>query len=186
MLIVGLGNPTSQYQNTLHNLGFMALDALAKRLGKKINKAECQSLTAVKSIKGEKIILAKPYTYMNLSGIAVKSLMAKYKQSADDLIVIYDDIDIPKFAIRTREKGSSGTHNGMKNIIEHINTTDFKRIRIGIGQNDIDLVSYVLSKINEEDKKIYNKNLDSLAMLIEEYIKTKDFEKLLRESNVIK
>lgn len=186
MLIVGLGNPTCEYENTFHNMGYMAIDALAKKLGKKIIKAECHSLTLVKSIKGEKIILAKPYTYMNLSGIAVKALMAKYKQDASDLVIIYDDIDIPRFSVRTRETGSAGTHNGMKSIIEHIGTSNFKRIRIGIGKNEFDLASYVLSKIPAADKPTFDKTFAELAILLEDYMKTKDFEKLLRESNVIK
>jgi PTH1 family peptidyl-tRNA hydrolase len=186
MLIVGLGNPTSEYENTFHNMGYLAIDALSKKLGKKLVRAECQSLTAVKSVNGEKIILAKPYTYMNLSGVAVKSLMAKYKQDISDLIVIYDDIDIPRFSVRTREVGSAGSHNGMKSIIDLIGTSDFKRIRIGIGKNDFDLASYVLSKIPAADKKTFGKTMESVATLIEEYIKTKDFDKLLRESNVIK
>jgi PTH1 family peptidyl-tRNA hydrolase len=186
MLIVGLGNPTSEYENTFHNMGYLAIDSLAKKMGKKIIKSECQSLTSVKSVKGEKIILAKPYTYMNLSGVAVKALMAKHKQTADDLIILYDDIDIPRFSIRTRENGSAGTHNGMKSIIENIGTQDFKRIRIGIGKNDFDLASYVLSKIPSADKVTFEKTFDTIAILLEEYIKTKDFEKLLRESNVIK
>lgn len=185
MLIVGLGNPTTEYENTFHNMGYMTIDTLAKRLGKKIIKSECQSLTLVKSINGEKIILAKPLTYMNLSGLAVKELMAKYKQSENDLIVIYDDVDIAKFSVRTRGSGSAGTHNGMKSIVEQIGTTNFKRIRIGIGENSYDLASYVLSKIPKEDKEIFEKTFDKVAELLEEYIKIKDFDKLLRQSNII-
>lgn len=186
MLIVGLGNPTSVYENTFHNMGYLAIESLAKRLGKRIIKSECHALTAVKDIDGEKLILAKPLTYMNLSGQAVKELMAKYKQTASDLIVIYDDIDILRYSVRTRANGSAGTHNGMKSIVELIGTSDFKRIRIGIGKNEYDLSDYVLSKINKEDRKTFDITFETLSVLLEEYIKTKNFDKLLRDSNVIK
>jgi len=172
MLIVGLGNPTSQYQNTLHNLGFMALDALAKRLGKKINKAECQSLTAVKSIKGEKIILAKPYTYMNLSGIAVKSLMAKYKQSADDLIVIYDDIDLDVGRLRVRHKGSGGGHKGMNSIINVFSNEEIPRIKIGIGRPSRELpADYVTMSFTDEDWELVKPVLEKGAEAAEFWLK---------------
>lgn len=186
MLIVGLGNPTAEYENTFHNMGYLTIDTLANRLGKKIIKSECQALTAVKDINGEKIILAKPLTYMNLSGQAVKELMAKYKQTPDNLIVIYDDIDIPRYSVRLRSNGSAGTHNGMKSIVELINTTEFKRIRIGIGKSEYDLADYVLSKITKEDQKTFALTFNKVAELLEEYINTNNFDKLLRESNTIK
>ncbi|HKL73994.1 MAG TPA: aminoacyl-tRNA hydrolase [Clostridia bacterium] len=185
MLIVGLGNPTKEYENTFHNIGYLTIDALAKRLGKKIIKAECKSLTSVKTINGEKVVLAKPYTYMNLSGCAVKELMAKYKQQESDLLVIVDDIDIPRFSVRTRPFGSAGTHNGMKNIVDMIGTSNFKRMRIGIGQQGYDLASYVLSKIPSEDRKTFDATCEKVSLLLEQYIMTKDFDKLSRESNVI-
>ena len=186
MLIVGLGNPTSEYENTFHNMGYLTIETLAKRMGKKIIKAECHALTCVKDVNDEKIILAKPLTYMNASGQAVKELMAKYKQDLSDLIVIYDDIDIPRYSVRTRANGSAGTHNGMKSIVELNCSSEFKRIRIGIGKNEYDLADYVLSKITKEDRKTFDVTFEKVAELLEEYINTKNWDKLLRESNIIK
>ena len=181
MLIVGLGNPGLKYKNTLHNLGYMVIDALSKLVGKSLFRLECNSVTAVFSIDGEKIILAKPTTYMNLSGQAVKSLMVKHNQSYKDLIVVCDDIDIPKFSVRVRDSGSGGTHNGMKNIIDVINSQDFARIRMGIGKSDYDLKDYVLSKINAADKKLFDNAVEAVAKLLYDYLKERDFEKVKRE-----
>lgn len=186
MLIVGLGNPGEEYADTYHNMGYMAVDALAELMNKKINRLECSALTAIKDIGEEKIILAKPVTYMNLSGQAVKSLMAKYKQKTEDIIIIYDDIDIPRFSVRVRERGSAGTHNGMRNIVSILGTEDFKRIRMGIGREERDLKDYVLGKISPEDKKLFLERAEAVAKLLSEYIKTEDFDKLLREGNTIK
>lgn len=186
MLIVGLGNPGEEYAKTYHNMGYMVLDSLAERLNKKVNRAECSALTAIKEIGGEKIILAKPLTYMNLSGEAVKSLAIKYNQKADDIIVIYDDIDIPRYSVRIREKGSAGTHNGMRNIVSLLQTENFKRIRMGIGREEGDLKSYVLDKISSHDEEKFAQSIAQISLLIEEYVKTKDFDRLMREGNLIK
>ncbi len=186
MLIVGLGNPGKEYENTFHNMGFTAIEALAARFNKKINRLECSALTAVTSVKGEKVIFAKPLTYMNLSGVAVKGLLTKYGQTLSDLIVIYDDIDLPRFTLRARERGSAGTHNGMRNIVENLGSTEFRRIRIGIGRDGRELKDYVLTEISPEDRKVFAERTESLAVLLEEYIRNGDFEKLMREANGIK
>lgn len=186
MLIIGLGNPTMKYKNTLHNMGYNTVDLLAKKLNKKFNNKECDALTAVFDKSNEKIIIAKPLTYMNNSGRAIRQLMSKYRQKNDDLIVIYDDIDIPRFSVRVRQNGSAGTHNGMRNIVALINSEDFKRIRIGIGKNDYDLVDYVLSKIPFSDKKQFSEVFDNITNLLVDYINDMDFEKLMREANKIK
>ncbi len=186
MLIVGLGNVGKEYENTFHNMGFLAIDALAEKLNRKIDRIECSALTAVTSVNGEKVILAKPTTYMNLSGEAVKSLMAKYAQKAEDLIVFYDDIDIPRFSIRIRNRGSAGTHNGMKSVIKSVGREDFIRIRLGIGREDGDLKNYVLDKIRKEDLAVFNDRAEKLAALVKEYLTDGDFDKLMREGNVIK
>ncbi|MFA6865895.1 MAG: aminoacyl-tRNA hydrolase [Clostridia bacterium] len=186
MIIVGLGNPTEKYKNTYHNMGFMTIDTLAKNLNKRIIKKECDAQTSVFDKNGQKIILAKPLTFMNNSGFAVKQLMNKYNQTESDLIIIYDDIDIPRFSVRTRFSGSAGTHNGMKSIVTSINSTQFARIRIGIGLNDFDLVDYVLSNIPKEDKDNFDTTFEKVAKLLEEYINSNDFDKLMRESNIIK
>ena len=128
-IIVGLGNFGDKYAYNFHNMGFLAAECLADRLGWKFDKRECSASLAAGYVKGEKVIIARPLTFMNLSGQAVKQLMAKYKAGEGDIAVIYDDIDLPKGTIRVREKGSAGTHNGMRNIIAEIKTENFRRIR---------------------------------------------------------
>ena len=130
-LIVGLGNPGKEYENTFHNLGFMALDCVVDYFGVNFNKEKSKALIAEERINGEKVIFAKPQTYMNLSGESVRELLDFYKISPSDLVVIYDDFDLPIGAVRFREEGSAGTHNGMRNIIKEIKTEKFKRVRVG-------------------------------------------------------
>ena len=156
-LIVGLGNPEKKYETTFHNMGFLAVGEAADKLGVKFKKKECEASVAEAFVGGEKIILARPVTYMNASGRAVKQLMAKYKASPSDLLVIYDDFDLPKGKIRIRAAGSAGTHNGMRSIIGEIGTGDFARIRIGIrdSEADIPIINYVLSEIRKEDYPLF-------------------------------
>ena len=152
MLIVGLGNIGKEYENTRHNVGFFAVDTLADELNLKFDKKQCKSLLA-RRMK-DNLILQKPTTYMNLSGLAVKEGLNLYKMTAEDLVVIYDDIDLPLGEVRYRTKGSAGTHNGMRNIIAEIGTTEFQRIRIGIGKppnKEMELASFVLGKISKEE-----------------------------------
>lgn len=185
MLIVGLGNVGKSYENTFHNMGFLAADAIAEKLNRKIDRIECSALTAVTSVNGEKVILAKPTTYMNLSGQAVKSLMTKYAQAASDIIVIYDDIDIPRFSVRIRNRGSAGTHNGMKSVLESVGSENFIRIRMGIGREDGELKSYVLDKVRREDMEIFKERAEKIAELVKNYLTDGDLDKLMREGNVI-
>ena len=154
-IIVGLGNPEEKYLKTFHNMGYIAVGDVASKLNVKFKKKECEAFTAEAYIDGEKVILARPVTYMNNSGRAVKQLLAKYKASAADLIVIYDDYDIPKGNIRIRPSGSAGTHNGMRNIIAEIGTQDFPRVRIGIGRppERVPLADYVLSDVPKDERK---------------------------------
>ena len=123
-LIVGLGNPDDKYKNTFHNLGFMSVDKVADKLGFSFTKTKCRALIAEGNVNGEKIILAKPLTYMNLSGESVRELVSFYKISTADTVVIYDDYDLLKGVIRIRENGSAGTHNGMRNIIQELGRCD--------------------------------------------------------------
>ena len=183
IIIVGLGNPTEEYAKTFHNMGFMAIDTLADKLGKKIKKAECDALTVTFSCNGEKVVFAKPLTYMNLSGKAVKSLIAKYKAQPEDVIILYDDIDIDRFTLRARVSGSAGTHNGMRDIISTLGTTNIKRVRIGIGREGYELKDYVLSKVKSEDEAEFKKVFDKLADALSAYIKNADFEALMRAIN---
>lgn len=152
-LVVGLGNFGAEYENTLHNCGFMVAECLAKRLNLKFGKRECESLVAVGQYNGEKIVIAKPLTYMNLSGVAVKQLLSKYGAAASDLVVCFDDIDLPRFSVRVRLEGSGGTHNGMRNIIEQIGTKAFRRVRVGVGSQPdrMPLADYVLSRVPKAD-----------------------------------
>lgn len=153
-IVVGLGNYGDRYAYTFHNMGFLAVDCLSDRLGIKLKTRECSALTGVGSVGGEKLILAKPLTYMNLSGRAVKELMARYNADSRDVIVIFDDIDIPRASVRVRENGSGGTHNGMRNIIAEIGTQDFPRVRIGVGKPPefMPLADYVLSDVPKAER----------------------------------
>jgi PTH1 family peptidyl-tRNA hydrolase len=183
LIVVGLGNPGEDYKNTYHNMGYMAVDTLADKLSLKCKRAECSALTASGNQGGVRIVLAKPVTYMNVSGQAVKSLLTKHKATANDLIVIYDDIDLPRFCLRARSGGSGGTHNGMKNIIEVLGETQFKRIRIGVGRGNGELRDYVLSAIKKEDKKSFQQCFDRVAEVVLGYASHGDFDRLMRELN---
>ncbi|MGB0044775.1 MAG: aminoacyl-tRNA hydrolase, partial [Terriglobales bacterium] len=132
-LIVGLGNPGIEYQFTPHNLGFLTIDRIANNLGIEIRNRQCRALTARATIAGETAILAKPETYMNLSGLSVRELVVEHQVDvARDLIVIYDELDLPLGTIRIRQRGSSAGHNGMESILGALNTDEFLRIRLGI------------------------------------------------------
>lgn len=153
IIVAGLGNPDEKYKNNVHNLGFMVIDRIAEKLGVKIDKKGHKALYAILNVQGEKVILLKPQTYMNLSGESVQKAMSFYKVPMDKLLVIYDDIDIPVGSLRIRERGSAGTHNGMKNIVMNLSSTDFPRIRVGAKPTDFkgSLIDYVLSNVNGED-----------------------------------
>ncbi len=149
-LIVGLGNPGSKYLKTYHNIGYMAIDKVAERLGAKFTKVRNSADVALTSYNGQNIILAKPRTYMNLSGESVAGFVRKQKIKPENVIVFCDDIDLEKGVCKYREHGSGGTHNGLRNIVLHIGT-EFKRIKIGAGNDKTrDLADYVLSKIDNE------------------------------------
>lgn len=152
-LIVGLGNPGLKYRKTRHNVGFMFNDDLVKSLKVKfsLNK-QLKSMIAEATVEGEKVIIIEPQTYMNLSGEAVEAVMNYYKIDVSDVLVIYDDLDLPVGKVRIRPNGSSGGHNGMKNIIEHLKTSDIKRVRIGIGSSDENgTIDYVLGRFSKDD-----------------------------------
>ena len=169
-IVVGLGNYGDKYAYTFHNMGFLAVELLADKLSLKFDKKECDAMVAVGFIGGEKIVLAKPLTYMNLSGVAVKQLLKKNNATLSDLVVIYDDIDIPKGTVRVRPKGSAGTHNGMRNIIAEIGSTEFARIRIGIGPvpERVPLVDYVLATIPKAERQMLS---DAFEVASDEAIK---------------
>lgn len=184
-LIVGLGNPEKKYFNTFHNIGFMCVDRLAEKLGADFGKVECKSVTAHARVNGQKVIIAKPVTYMNLSGQAIVELTNKYKIEKGNLIVVYDDVDIPLGNVRIRKNGSSGTHNGMRNIVQLIGTEDFPRIRIGIGkETPMRLMDYVLSQIADCDSELLIPALDHAAAALYEYANGQPFEQIMQRHNV--
>ncbi len=172
-LIVGLGNPGKEYAGTRHNAGYEVVELLAERLNVKLNKLKFNSVYGETFINGEKVLLVKPVTYMNRSGIAVSEIMNFYKIPIDKLIVIYDDIDIPLGTLRIRQKGSSGTHNGMKSIIKSIGSEEFPRIRVGIGRNDnMDLADYVLQKFSSSERDKILSIIEKAAEAVIEVIET--------------
>lgn len=189
MIIIGLGNKGLSYKNTYHNMGFDVVSKLAKELGVRFSHTECKSKTAVTNVNGKRVVLAKPETYMNLSGESVRELMGKYKETADGIIVIYDDIDIAIGTIRARSAGSAGTHNGMRNIVECLNgNTAFKRIRIGTGfdHGNVPLYNVVLSKVKGENKTLVDASTDFVANELLSFLKDGDFDKLMRNVNGFK
>lgn len=152
-IIVGLGNPGKDYENTKHNVGFLTIDILAEKLGIKVNKIKFKALVGEGFAGGQKVILVKPQTYMNLSGNSVREVLAFYKADIEDMLVIYDDIDLPMGNLRLRPKGSAGTHNGMRSIVYDIADDGFPRLRIGIGgERKGDLANYVLGGFKGDDK----------------------------------
>ena len=189
MIIIGLGNKGLSYKNTYHNMGFDVVSKLAKELGVRFSHTECKAKTAVTNVNGKRVVLAKPETYMNLSGESVRQLMGKYKETADGIIVIYDDIDIAIGTIRARNAGSAGTHNGMRNIVECLNgNTAFKRIRIGTGfdHGNVPLYNVVLSKVKGENKTLVDASTDFVANELLSFLKDGDFDKLMRNVNGFK
>ena len=154
-VIVGLGNPGKKYENTRHNVGFMAIDALAEKYGISISEKKHKALCGTGVIEGVKVLLVKPQTYMNLSGESVGDVMNFYKlDPEEEMMVIYDDISLAPGNIRIRKKGSAGGHNGIKSLIAHTGTQGFMRIKIGVGEKPSgwDLADYVLGHFSEDDQ----------------------------------
>jgi len=152
-IVVGLGNPGKEYENTRHNIGFMAIDKLSDKLGIKVEKNKHKALIGKDTVNHETVMLAKPQTFMNLSGEAVIDILNFYKETPEKVIVIVDDIDLPLGKVRIKRKGSAGTHNGLKSIVACTNSQDFIRVKVGVGQNrDIDLVNFVLGGFSKEER----------------------------------
>jgi PTH1 family peptidyl-tRNA hydrolase len=184
-IIIGLGNPDAQYKNTFHNLGFMCADQVAEKLGLTFNKSKCRAQIAEGNINGQKVIIAKPQTYMNLSGESVESALSFYKIPLENLIVIYDDLDVDIGKIRIRKSGSAGTHNGMRNIVLHVNGTNFPRIRIGCKPVDFkgDIVDYVLSNVKSEDKPLFDDAIDRASSAVQEFLKGTSLDVVMNRFN---
>ena len=151
-IIAGLGNPGRKYENTRHNMGFLTIDKIAEELGIKVDKIKFKALVGEVNFSGQKVMLVKPQTYMNLSGQSLREIMNFYKLPIENLTVIYDDIDIPTGSVRIRKSGSAGTHNGMRDIIYNLADSGFPRIRIGIGsERRGDLADYVTGGFTKEE-----------------------------------
>ncbi len=185
-LIVGLGNPDNQYKNTFHNLGFMVADYTAQKLGFDFGKEKCRAIIAEGKIGTEKVIIAKPLTYMNLSGESVRELISFYKIPLQDLLVIFDDYDLYKGIIRIRESGSAGTHNGMRNIVKEIGSSQFSRIRVGfkpLEEMKIPLINFVLSGISEQDKPVFQKAIAFAGDACVDFAKGLEIQKIMQSYN---
>lgn len=181
---VGLGNPGKQYESTRHNIGWMALDRFAEKHDIRISQSKCKGLLGEGHVGGQKVVLLKPMTYMNLSGESIRAYMDFYKASIDDLIVIYDDLDTPFGSIRLRYQGSAGGHNGIKSTIQHLGTQSFNRIRMGISRPapGRDIADYVLSTFSKEEMQTMPQVLDRTVQAME-FALQNDFEKTMAKFN---
>ena len=180
-LIVGLGNPGKEYEQTRHNMGFMCIDEFAKKNNLVINQNKFDGLYTEFNYKNEKIILLKPQKYINLSGEVIKKYVDYYKIDISNILIISDDLDLPFGKIKIKYKGSSGGHNGLKNIELHLKTQEYKRIKIGISNNkEIDTKDYVLGKI--KDTKMINEVTKLVSNILDDYFDL-SFENLMNKYN---
>lgn len=182
-LIVGLGNPGKEYENTRHNMGFMAIDKFALNHNVKIDKAKFGGLYTDLTINGEKVILLKPQEYINLSGEVIKKYVDFYKIDVNDILIISDDLDQDIGNLKLKYKGSSGGHNGLKNIEAHLHTNEYKRIKIGISNDkSVNTKDYVLGKISKENKKVLDEITDKVVNILNDYF-TLSFDNLMNKYN---
>ena len=173
-LIVGLGNPESDYSNTRHNMGFNTINNLAEKFDIKVNRKKFDGIYGDGVIENEKVILLKPQTYMNLSGKSIIQFINFYKLELENLIVIYDDIDVEKGNIKIRKKGGAGSHNGMKSVVQEVNSEDFIRVRVGIGspEDKSDMINYVIGAIPEEEKIVLDAGCKKASEAVIEIIRS--------------
>lgn len=183
-LIIGLGNPGADYKGTRHNIGFQAIDALADDYNINPNRNRFKAFLGEGRLAGNKIVLAKPQTYMNLSGESVQMLAKWYKISPKDILIIYDDVSLPPGSIKIREKGGAGGHNGIKNIIQHLATDEFQRIKVGIGEKpqSWNLADYVLSRFSKVEMEIIDKTMEDIVDAVNIIIE-KDIEVAMNKYN---
>ena len=173
-LIVGLGNPEPEYSKTRHNMGFDVINKLAKQYEIELSRSNFEGIYGTGIIENEKVILLKPQTYMNLSGESIIQFKKFYKISNKNIIVIYDDIDLKIGDIRLKAKGGAGTHNGMKSVVQNLNTEDFIRVRVGIGspENKEDMINYVIGPIPKREKEILDGSIEKAAESVIEILKS--------------
>ncbi len=184
IVIAGLGNPGKEYDKTKHNVGFWVIDQLAKEYNIDVTKFKHKALIGDGVIAGKKVLLVKPQTYMNLSGESIREVLKFYKIPIEQFYVIYDDTSLPLSSVRIREKGSAGGHNGIKNIITHLNTDAFIRIKVGIGEkpNGWDLADYVLTKFSKDDEPLILSGVEKASHAIE-ILLTKGIVEAMNQTN---
>ena len=182
-VVIGLGNPGKKYEKTRHNIGFIAIDNLRKKLNVNDEREKFQALVSEKNIDGERVIFLKPQTFMNLSGNSVIEIVNFYKlDPKKDIIVIYDDMDLSFGDIRIREKGSSGGHNGIKSIISHIGE-EFIRIKCGIGAKEKDAVEHVLGEFNQTEQKDLDEILEKINNCVIEMLSVQNLDRIMQKYN---
>jgi peptidyl-tRNA hydrolase, PTH1 family len=183
-LIVGLGNPGKQYENTRHNIGFDVIEELSRKFSIPLNQSKFKGLYGIGFYNGEKVVLLKPLTYMNLSGESIRAVIDFYQIDVCDIVVIYDDLDLPVGKIRLRQKGSAGGHNGIKSTIQHLGTQEFNRIRIGVDRpkNGMKVTDYVLGRFHEEEKGLTMEAVKKSADACEAWL-DKPFLQVMNEYN---
>ncbi|WP_202081448.1 aminoacyl-tRNA hydrolase [Caldalkalibacillus salinus] len=183
-LIVGLGNPGPKYEDTRHNIGFMVIDHLARALNIEVTQNKGKGLVGEGLVEGQKVMLVKPMTYMNLSGECVRALMDYYKIPIDDVLIIYDDLDLPFAKFKLRMKGSSAGHNGLKSIIAHLGTQAFQRVKMGIGRPEYgDIIPYVLGKFAKEEQKHLQPWIEEAGEASLAFVTEPDFSKVMNRFN---
>lgn len=183
-LIVGLGNPGRQYEHTRHNVGFDTIDELSKRLNIPLSQSKWKGLYGIGQASGQKVLLLKPLTFMNLSGEAVRAVIDYYQMEIEDLLIIYDDLDLPVGKIRLRQKGSPGGHNGIKSIVAHLGTQEFNRIRIGIDRPEpgVSIIDYVLGRFRPDESAAIQAALKKSAEACEAWL-TLPFLQVMNQYN---
>jgi PTH1 family peptidyl-tRNA hydrolase len=170
-VVIGLGNPGLQYKQTRHNLGFMVVEALGEELGLQKEQQKFQALVGETSFGGQKVLLVKPQTYMNLSGVSVRQMVDWYKLELEQILVVYDDLALPLGQLRLRAKGSAGGHNGIKSIIQHLGTETFPRLKVGIDRPLFGEVSgYVLGRFSEEERKLLPELINRASQAIQTWL----------------
>jgi len=175
-IIIGLGNPGKEYENTRHNTGFITIDKLADKYNIDISKEKHKALIGTGNIEGEKVVLVKPQTYMNLSGEAARLVLDFYKEDVKNVIAIFDDLDLPVGTIRIKERGSAGTHNGVKSLVKELGSEQFKRVKVGIGNEEAkgDLINFVLGRFSGEElieiEKSTDKAVDAVITIVKDGI----------------
>ncbi|MBH0231838.1 aminoacyl-tRNA hydrolase [Halobacillus yeomjeoni] len=183
--IVGLGNPGKKYEQTRHNIGFMVIEELARQNHWSLNQTKFRGLYTIEHVGGEKVLVLEPQTYMNLSGESLRAFMDYYEIDIEDILVIYDDLDLPPGKIRLRKKGGHGGHNGIRNIIDQLGTKEFKRLRVGVGRPSVPMsvVDYVLGKFDKDQQGPVEDSIQDAVKACEAWIQN-PFNEVMNEFNV--